>query len=115
MTVKELINNALQRIGVSLQNGSEELYKEINQKALPIINDIYFDIYTKVNDSFFKELKTLSDTIDLPQGAMITLLNGVCAGLCLVINDTEKYSFFSSLYQSGRLKLTKICQRKDVL
>ena len=115
MTVKELINNALQRIGVSLDNGSEELYKEINQKALPIINDVYFDIYTKVNDNFFKELNTLSDTIDLPQGAMITLLYGVCAGMSLIINDNEKHQFFSSLYLSGRLKLSKICQRKDVL
>ena len=114
MTAREVLNNAVVRLGY-LEDQNPELYKNILNRAVAVINDVYSDLYSIVSADEFEPIKTLADTIKLPQKAMGALIYGVAAFFALSQNDSDSQNFFMSVYNQKRASLSKIVTKKDVL
>ena len=116
MTAKEVLSSALIRLGYTAENGNEQLTRRIMNKAVPVINDVYRDVFfiTKGNQEFVP-ITTLDNELNLPSRALDVIVYGVCAFLAQSENDGDQQQWWLSVFNNKRASLSHAVSRKDTL
>lgn len=109
MTGREVYLMALDNLGYS-ENANTQL------RALSIINQVYYDLHRIVHgDKEFKSIKSLSETISLPERVIISAMSsGVAERIALGEGDGELQQYFALTYDRAKAKLNTIDKVRDV-
>lgn len=113
MNGSEVVNQALTLLGYTDSNGNEQLTRRVMNKAVTVINLVYEDLWSCVEDDEFKPINTLSDRVELKGNAIAALPYGVAAFLAQSENDGDQQQIWMSTYNSKRAKLTRVGHIKD--
>ena len=115
MKAKEIITNALKLLGYTSMSGNEQLTARITNKAIPIINVVYSDLWPKEHSEEFKPVTKMDDEIELSNKAAAIMNYGVAAFIAQSENDGDQQQLWMSIYNKKISTLTVITTRKDVL
>ena len=117
-TGEEIKNRALQLLNYTDQNGrlNSEMYADVTARVLPLINQIYSDVWYGLYDDGFEELGAVSDTVRLPRRVAADVMPyGVAMLIAQTIGDADNQSMMATLYNRKRALLTHLRTRKDVI
>lgn len=115
MKAKEIINNALKLLGYTSSAGNEQLTARIMNKAIPIINVVYSDLWPKEHTEDFEPIAKMDDEIKLSNKAVTVMTYGVAAFIAQSENDGDNQQLWMTIYNKKLSTLTVISTRKDVL
>lgn len=116
MTAHEMLNKALRRLGYTDSNGNNQLHRRIMQKALDIIEDVYYELWQIAKPAEeFKSINTLSDTLNLPENALCVMVYGVAAFIAISENDDANKNWWLQVYNRKRATLSSLTNKKDVV
>ena len=110
MTAKEIYGIAMNQLGYSDNT-------VIQKRAVPIINKIFLEMSVIFNpEKTFTPIKSLGDTIDLPDDVTyIVIPLGVAAGIAVGEGDGELQQFFASEYDRARKRYSKSEVVEDIV
>lgn len=114
MTGSEIINRALSLLGYAESDNNLDLTRRVMNRALPLVNIVYRDI-RRICDLEPKEIKTLSEEIEIPENAKDIMACGLAGYIAGSEGDDYMQSFWSAEYQTRRTTLSKLTECKDVL
>ena len=100
------------------QNGrlNSAMYADVTARLLPLINQIYSDVWYGVYDKGFEELGALTDCLQLSERVINDVMPyGVAMLIAQSIGDADNQSLMTTLYNRKRALLTNMRRRKDVL
>ncbi len=117
MIAERMIMCAIELLGYSVTNGNVQIMPRIMNRAMSIINTVYYDVWNISGDKNkeFKPVSTLSDEIELDTGAMECMKYGVAAFIAQSESDGELQSVFMSIYNNRRQGLSVIYKKSDIL
>lgn len=115
MKAKEIITNALKLLGYTSSAGNEQLTARIMNKAIPIINVVYSDLWPKEHTEDFEPITKLDDEIDLSNKAVSVMVYGVCSYIAQSEEDAVQQNIWAILYNKKRASLSKITTKIDTL
>lgn len=116
MTIRYIVEQALKRLGYTGTNGNEQLSRRLMNKALEIVNDVYFDLWEKAGlTEVFTAASSLDDQVYLPYKALRVMVYGVAAFMAQSENDGDQQQLWIAMYNNKRVGLSKTAQREDVL
>ena len=115
MTAKEIINSALKLLGYTSSAGNEQLTARIMNKAIPIINVVFSDLWPKEHTEDFEPVAKLDDKIKLSNKATSVMVYGVAAFIAQSENDGDQQQIWMTIYNKKISTLTVITTRQDVL
>lgn len=110
MTGREVYNTALSHLGYT-DNPTTQ------RRATLILNKVYYDLHRIIYGAEeFVPIKSLSDSIDLPQKVIISaMVSGVAESLALGEGDGELQQYFALDYDRGKAKLNTNDKIHDVM
>ena len=117
-TGEQLKNRALQLLNYTDRNGrlDSQMYADVTARMLPLVNQIYSDVWYGLYDDGFEELGALTDTLHLPERVMNEVMPyGVAMLIAQTIGDADNQSLMAALYNRKRAILTHKRRRKDVM
>ena len=115
MKANDLFKNALKILGYTNLNGNEQLTSRIMNKAVPIINVVYADLWGKEHSKDFEPITKTDDEIKLSAKACDIMLYGVAAFIAQSENDGDQQQLWMSTYNNKRRALTTVTTKRDVL
>lgn len=116
MKAIELINNALKMLGYTDSDGNTELASRIRNCAAVTVNLVYADLWRMFNTDPFIPIKSLNDTINLPQNVLNEcFLYGLAMHIARSENDGDQQQFYTLLYNSKRASLSHFEKVKNTV
>ncbi|MBQ7128394.1 MAG: hypothetical protein IJO19_00205 [Clostridia bacterium] len=98
------------------ETGAVSEIEVIDKTAVRIINNIYKELFFKINTSGFSPINTLDDYIKLPEDIIyLCLVPGVAAKLAFDYGDGNLQAYFANLYNQGLNQFNTQTQVEDVL
>ena len=117
-TGEQVKNRALELLNYTDQNGrlNGEIYADVTARAIPLLNQIYADLWYALYDSGFEELAAVTDCVRLPTRILQDVMPyGVAMLMAQSIGDADNQSMMATLYNRKRALLTHVRERKDVM
>lgn len=117
-TGEQVKNRALQLLNYTDKNGRLDgsMYADVTARVLPLVNQIYSDVWYGLYDDGFEELGAITDEFHLPERVINDVMPwGVAMLLAQTIGDADNQSLMAGLYNCKRALLTHLRTRKDVL
>ncbi len=117
-TGEQVKNRALQLLNYTDRNGrlDSAMYADVTARVLPLINQIYSDVWYGLYDEGFEELGAVTDAFQLPERVINDVMPyGVAMLMAQTIGDADNQSLMASLYNRKRTILTHARKRKDVM
>lgn len=115
MKANEIINNALKLLGYTVAAGNAQLSSRIMNKAVPIVNVVYSDLWDKEHTDEFTPVIKMDDEVKLSSKTANVMVYGVAAFIAQSENDGDQQQLWMSTYNNKLRTLTTITTRKDVL
>lgn len=115
-TGEQVKNRALQLLNYTDRNGrlDSAMYADVTARALPLINQIYSDVWYGLHDEGFEELGAITDTFQLPERVINDVMPyGVAMLFAQTIGDADNQSLMAMFYNRKRTILTHFRRRKD--
>ena len=106
MTGTEVLRQAMSLLNYTDTNGNINAANNanLNKRALPLINQIYADLWeARTEGAFFTALKSLGETLDLNDYVCYNILPyGVAMLLAQSDGDVDNQSLYASIYNQRR-------------
>ena len=106
MTGTEVLRQAMSLLNYTDTNGNLNAANNanLNKRALPLINQIYADLWEPRNkDSFFTALKSLGEVLDLKDYVCYNILPyGVAMLLAQSDGDADNQTMYAAMYNQRR-------------
>ncbi len=105
MTGNEIFRQALSLLSYPNANGSVDAVNdaELHKRALPLVNQIYADLWSIVTDARFEPLASLTQQVPM---APYVLTNVMPYGVAMLIaqtdGDADNQAMYASLYNQKR-------------
>lgn len=112
---KAVMNEAMNLLGYTERNGNERLTRRITNKAIPVLNSVYADIWQIESEEPFAPVVSLTDAIALRERAMECLVYGFAAFIAQSESDADNQSLWMSIYNKKRAGLSKTDRIQNVL
>ncbi len=115
MTANLMFNDALRLLGYTDSDGNAELTDRIRNRGIVTFNLVYGDLWRICKSEPFKPIKSLGETVDLPERALgDVFLYGLAMHIARSENDGDQQQFFAHLYNARRASLSEYCRVKNV-
>jgi hypothetical protein len=114
MNGTKMLNKALGLLGYSENDGNPQLTQRVRSRALSLCNLVYTDLRS-VCGLEYKELESLTDEIELPEKAIEIFACGLAGYIAQSEGDDNSQYFWSSEYQTRRVKLSQVTAYTDAL
>ncbi len=117
-TGEQVKNRALQLLNYTDRDGRLDsvMYADVTARMLPLINQIYSDVWYGLYDEGFEELGAVTDAFQLPERVINDVMPyGVAMLVAQTLGDADNQSMMAALYNRKRAILTHPRQRKDVM
>lgn len=117
-TGEQVKNRALQLLNYTDKNGRLDgsMYADVTARVLPLVNQIYSDVWYGLYDDGFEELGAITDEFRLPERVINDVMPwGVAMLMAQTLGDADNQSLMAGLYNRKRAVLTHMRARKDVL
>lgn len=117
-TGEQVKNRALQLLNYTDRDGRLDgaMYADVTARALPLINQIYSDVWYGLYDEGFEELGAVTDAFQLPERVINDVMPyGVAMLFAQTIGDADNQSMMTEYYNRKRAILTHKRHRKDVM
>ena len=117
-TGEEVKNRALQLLNYTDQNGRMDalMYADVTARILPLVNQIYSDVWYGLYDDGFEELGAITDELQLPERVINEVMPyGVAMLIAQTLGDADNQSMMAAHYNRKRAVMTHKRERKDVL
>ena len=117
-TGEQVKNRALQLLNYTDGQGrlDAQMYTDVTARALPLVNQIYSDVWYGLYDEGFEELGAITDTLRLPERVVNEVMPyGVAMLMAQTLGDADNQSLMATYYNRKRASLTHPRERKDVM
>lgn len=117
-TGEQVKNKALQLLNYTDGQGrlDAQMYTDVTARALPLVNQIYSDVWYGLYDEGFEELGAITDELQLPERVINEVMPyGVAMLMAQTLGDADNQSLMAVYYNRKRASLTHTRRRKDVL
>ena len=117
-TGQDVWERALYLLNYTDQHGRADAlqYAELFKRALPLINQIYADLWFSERQGAFRELAHLTQPLQLsPRLVQDVMPYGVAMLLAQTESDGDSQQLFAALYNQKRAVLCGTARRRDVL
>ena len=117
-TGEQVKNRALQLLNYTDGQGrlDAQMYTDVTARVLPLINQIYSDVWYGLYDEGFEELGAITDTLQLPERVVNEVMPyGVAMLMAQTLGDADNQSLMATYYNRKRASLTHPRTRKDVM
>ena len=117
-TGEQIKNRALLLLNYTDQNGrlNSTMYADVTARVLPLLNQIYSDVWYGLFDSGFDELAAMTDELHLPERVINEVMPyGVAMLIAQTLGDADNQSLMTAHYNRKRALLTQLRHRKDVM
>ena len=117
-TGEQIKNRALELLNYTDQHGrlNSTMYADVTARVLPLINQIYSDVWYGLYDEGFAELGAITDELPLPERVVNDVMPyGVAMLMAQTLGDADNQSLMAAYYNRKRASLTHMRGRKDVM
>ena len=117
-TGEQIKIRALQLLNYTDRDGrlDSTMYADVTARALPLVNQIYSDVWYGLYDSGFEELGALTDVLQLPERVINEVMPyGVAMLMAQTIGDADNQTLMATTYNRKRAVMTHMRRRKDVM
>lgn len=112
-TGQEIFNRALELLHYTDGSGETmQPFGELTSRALPVINQIYSDLWYTAHDDTFCDVPSLTVPLDLPTRLLNDVMPyGVAMLLAQGCGDSENQRVFAEMYSQKRAAGCRILRR----
>ena len=116
MKAYDIVKNALQLLGYTAADGNAQLDSRLKTKAVPVVNQVYSDLWRICKEGEFTPIKSLQEEIELPERAVNdAVIYGVCMFMAQSESDGDTQQLYSHLYNKKRASLSRLETVEDRL